>query len=298
MVSVIEYILIILASVTVTTLILGIIYTINRRQLMLNARLEAIGSGTARDTLPPELQKPLKERVRAMILPSLLKLAGKMPRHQQDIYEQRLTNAGNPHNMEAATFLLFKYGILAIFAIIGLLTGSLTGLAVSIFLGFLFPELYLKNQEKARRDSILRSLPDILDLISVSVEAGLGFDSALQKVCEKSQGPLADEFERSLQELNLGKTRRDALRDMADRVKVDDVSTFLASIIQADQLGVSITNVLRLQSRQVRNNRRMRAEEQAQKAPIKILLPLLLFIFPTILIVLLGPAVIQLMDAF
>ncbi|MGE5390077.1 MAG: type II secretion system F family protein [Deltaproteobacteria bacterium] len=293
-----EYVLLILASVTVTALILGIIYTLKRQQITLNVRLEAINSETAPDILPPELQKPLKQRVKAMILPSLLKLAGKMPRNQQEIYEQRLKNAGNPHNMEAATFLLFKYAILGICALIGLSTGSPTGFVVLIFLGFLIPEIYLKGQEKARRETILRSLPDILDLISVSVEAGLGFDGALQKVCEKSQGPLSDEFERSLQELNLGKPRREALRDMADRVNVDDVSTFLASIIQADQLGVSITNVLRLQSRQVRNNRRMKAEEQAQKAPVKILLPLLLFIFPTILIVLLGPAVIQLMDAF
>jgi len=293
-----EYILAILASVTVVALILGIIYTLKYKQLMLNARLEAINNDTVQDKLPLELQKPFRERVKGMLIPSLLKLAGKMPRHQQEAYEQRLLNAGNPHHMEAATFLLFKYVILGIFVIIGLLTRSLTWLSVLIFLGFLMPELYLKSQEKKRRETILRSLPDLLDLISVSVEAGLGFDGALQKVCEKSRGPLTDEFERSLQELNLGKPRREALRDMADRVNVDDVTTFLASIIQADQLGVSITNVLRLQSRQVRNNRRMRAEEQAQKAPIKILLPLLLFIFPTILIVLLGPAVIQLMDAF
>jgi len=293
-----EYILTTLSSITVAALVLGIIYTVKHKQLLLNARLEEISSDTAQDKLPPELQKPLIERIKAILLPSILRIAGKIPRHQQEMYEQRLINAGKPHQMEAATFLLYKYIIIGIFAAIGLLTRNLTWLVLLVILGFLVPELYLKSQEKQRRESILRSLPDLLDLISVSVEAGLGFDGALQKVCEKSRGPLTDEFERSLQELNLGKPRREALRDMADRINVDDVTTFLASIIQADQLGVSITNVLRLQSRQVRNNRRMRAEEQAQKAPIKILLPLLLFIFPTILIVLLGPAVIQLMDTF
>lgn len=293
-----DYLLPIMVSITVSSVMLGIIHTFKHKQFKLDARLAAIKDEVAHDTLPPQLQRPFKERAKAMILPLLLKLAGKMPRHQQEIYEKRLNSAGNPHNMEAATFLLFKYLTLGLFALVGILSGSLACVGIMVFLGFLLPEIYLKSQEKARRESILRSLPDILDLISVSVEAGLGFDGALQKVCEKSRGPLTEDFERSLQELNLGKPRREALRDMADRVNVDDVSTFLASIIQADQLGVSITNVLRLQSRQVRNNRRMRAEEQAQKAPIKILLPLLLFIFPTILIVLLGPAIIQLMDAF
>jgi tight adherence protein C len=139
-------------------------------------------------------------------------------------------------------------------------------------------------------------LPDILDLLSVSVEAGLGFDAALQKVVEKTKGPLTMEFEKTLQEINIGKSRREALRDMQARVNADDVTTFLGSIIQADQLGVSITNVLRIQSKQVRENRKMRAEEKAQKAPVKILIPLVLFIFPTIFIVLLGPAAIQLID--
>lgn len=293
-----QYVLAVLTFVAVTALLLAIIYSIKRKRLIVAARLEAINNEIGRDKLPPELQKPLSDRIKSMILPSLQKLAGKMPRHQQEIYEQKLKSAGNPHQMAASTFLLFKYSIVLLSLFIGLMTRSMTWLAVLVFLGFLLPELYLKSEGKKRQEAILRSLPDVLDLISVSVEAGLGFDGALQKVCEKSKGPLADEFDRSLQELNLGKPRREALRDMADRVNVDDVSTFLASIIQADQLGVSITNVLRLQSRQVRNNRRMRAEEQAQKAPIKILLPLLLFIFPTILIVLLGPAVIQLMDTF
>lgn len=292
------YTLVFMASVTVTVLVLGIFSAFKHKKLVLGARLDAIKTDNDEDKLPLELQKPLSERAKAIVLPVVLKIAGKMPRHQQEIYKQRLASAGNQRQMEAATFVLFKYILVFLFTGAGLMTRSLTWLAVLVFLGFLIPELYLKSQEKSYREDILRSLPDILDLISVSVEAGLGFDGALQKVCEKSRGPLTSEFERSLQELNLGKPRREALRDMADRVNVDDVSTFLAAIIQADQLGVSITNVLRLQSRQVRNNRRMQAEEKAQKAPVKILLPLLLFIFPTILIVLLGPAVIQLMDTF
>ena len=145
---------------------------------------------------------------------------------------------------------------------------------------------------------MVKSLPDVLDLISVSVEAGLSFDAALQKVVEKTSGPLTQEFEKTLQEINMGKPRREALRDMADRINVNDITVFLSAVIQADQLGVSISNVLSIQSKQVRENRRMRAEEAAQKAPVKILIPLVVFIFPTLLIVLLGPAVLQILDNF
>jgi tight adherence protein C len=130
------------------------------------------------------------------------------------------------------------------------------------------------------------------------VEAGLGFDAALQKVVEKIRGPLSDEFQQALNEIKLGKPRREALKDLAARVEVDDVSTFISSLIQADQLGVSIANVLRVQAEQVRGKRRQRAEEKAQKAPIKILIPLVFFIFPAIFVILLGPALIQLVNTF
>ena len=165
-----------------------------------------------------------------------------------------------------------------------------------MIIGLFMPDLFLKSNEKKRKELMVKSLPDVLDLISVSVEAGLGFDAALQKVVEKTSGPLTEEFEQTLNEINMGKPRREALRDMANRIQVDDISTFLGSIIQADQLGVSMTNVLRIQSRQVRENRRMKAEEAAQKAPIKILIPLVVFIFPTLLVVLLGPAILSLKD--
>jgi tight adherence protein C len=157
--------------------------------------------------------------------------------------------------------------------------------------------MFLKSNEKKRKEQMIKSMPDILDLINVSVEAGLGFDAALQKVVDKTEGPLIQEFAHTLNEINIGKPRREALRDMADRIQVDEISTFLGSVIQADQLGVSITNVMKIQSQQVRENRRMRAEEAAQKAPIKILIPLVVFIFPTILVVLLGPALITIMDS-
>lgn len=165
-------------------------------------------------------------------------------------------------------------------------------------LGLLFPNLILNKQIVERQKKILNSLPDVLDLLTVSVEAGLGFDGALAKVIDKMPGPVADEFENVLQEMKVGKQKRDALKDMAERVAIHDLTTFVGSIIQADQLGVSIGNVLRLQSEQIREKRRQRAKEKAMKAPVKMLIPMVLFIFPTIFSVLIGPVIIKVIYTF
>jgi tight adherence protein C len=252
-----------------------------------------------RNALNPELNLPFKER---MLKPLTALVTGLpqnfIPRQKKLIYEHRLLLAGNPHDMNADTFAALKIILLLPALLAGIIAHSIPGLLILFMAAFSLPDFYLKVCRKNRQELIVKSLPDVLDLLTVSVEAGLGFDAALHKVIEKMQGPLTDEFEKALQEINLGKPRREALRDMAARLEVDDVTTFTGSIIQADQLGVSITNVLRIQSAQCRANRKMRAEEKAQKAPVKILIPLVLFIFPTILIVLLGPAVFQLMDTF
>jgi tight adherence protein C len=248
--------------------------------------------------LPPELQLPLRQRLQLLVGPVFERISRRLPRQKQQLYENKLMAAGYPHGMNASSFLLLKYLSVAVFTIIGILSHSVTTFVIMVFIGFAGPDLYLKMQEGKHKENMIKNLPDILDLLCVSVEAGLSFDGALQKVVEKSHGPLTLEFEKTLKEINLGTIRREALRNMAGRVNIDDIRSFLGSIIQADQMGVSISNILRIQSQQVRNNRRMRIEEQAQKAPIKILIPLLLFIFPTILIVLLGPALIQIMDSF
>ena len=143
-----------------------------------------------------------------------------------------------------------------------------------------------------------RALPDVLDLLTVSVEAGLGFDGALHKVSEKMKGALVEECSRLLNEMRVGVPRRNALVAMADRCNLPDISIFTTSLIQADQLGVSISNVLRVQSAAMREKRKQRAQEAAMKAPVKMLLPLVLFIFPTIFVILLGPAILQIIDTF
>ena len=158
--------------------------------------------------------------------------------------------------------------------------------------GYTIPEFWLGGRVKKRQKAILLMIPDTLDLLTISVRAGLGFDAALAKVVEKLKGPLSDEFRRALAEVRVGKARRDALRDIVPRTEVAPLTNFIGAIIQAEQLGVSVSKVLQVQSEQLRIERRQRAEEQAAKAPIKMLFPLVGCIFPSLFIVILGPAII------
>jgi tight adherence protein C len=170
--------------------------------------------------------------------------------------------------------------------------------AVGFVLGYMLPVMWLGRQISQRKHNITKALPDALDLLCISVEAGLAFDLALQRVTQKWDDELAREFKRVLQDIRLGRTRREALKDLAQRTGVEDVQTFTAAIIQADQLGVSMSKILRLQSDQMRVRRRQRAEEKAQQAPVKMLFPLVFLIFPALFVVILGPAVPRIMNAF
>ncbi|HEX7068840.1 MAG TPA: type II secretion system F family protein, partial [Candidatus Limnocylindria bacterium] len=191
------------------------------------------------------------------------------------------------------------------FAVIGFLLGLLIGKG-AIILGLLFmivggavgyiaPEFWLGKKIAARSMAMVLQLPDALDLLTISVEAGLGFDAALAKVVEKMEGPLVDEFRQALAEVRMGRTRREALRDVANRADAQPVSNFIGAIVQAEQLGVPIAKVLQIQSNQLRIERRQRAEEAAAKAPVKMLFPMVGCIFPTIFIVILGPAIVTVM---
>src|SRR5205823_11124 len=155
--------------------------------------------------------------------------------------------------------------------------------------GFLLPELYLNQIIRKRQHDIQRLLPDAMDLLVICVEAGLGFDGALLRLVQKTDNDLSHEFARVLQEMRVGRSRREALRDCVTRTQVPDLANFISALIQAEQLGVSVTQVLAIQADQMRTIRRQRAQEQAQQAPIKMLLPMLLFIFPALCVVLIGP---------
>ena len=164
--------------------------------------------------------------------------------------------------------------------------------------GWFGPNLFLYQKVYDRSKRMQRDLPDAIDLMTISVESGLAFDAAVQQVARNTEGPLADEFSRVLREMQIGQGRAQALRGLAERTEVDDVKSFVTSMVQADSFGIPIANVLRIQSSEIRTKRRQRAEEQAQKVPVKITVPLIFCILPTLFIAVMGPAVIHIMDSF
>ncbi|MFO7584254.1 MAG: type II secretion system F family protein [Anaerolineales bacterium] len=167
---------------------------------------------------------------------------------------------------------------------------------IAVVVGFFFPQLWLNEQIKKRQKEVQKAMPDALDLLTICVEAGLGFDAAISNVAEKWDNELSLAFARAIREIQLGKVRRDALRDMADRIDLADLTSFVAAVVQSEQLGVSMAKILRIQADQMRMRRRQLAEEQAHQAPVKMLLPMVGFIFPSIFIVLMTPAVLRIMQ--
>jgi tight adherence protein C len=259
-----------------------------------------------------ELSRPFSDRVTKPFLAQISRLTKRMsPGNSLDKIEQNLAQAGNPRGLNVESFYGLK-GVVAV--VLGVMVtiimylnplpgtipyppevpiSALVWAVIGIVAGFFFPDLWIRDEKKRRQKRIGRALPDTIDIIAISVEAGLGFDAAVQRVAGKSKDDLSMEFERYLLELRLGKSRKEALRNIIWRTGVNDLATFITAIIQADTLGVSIANVLRIQSDQMRVRRRQRAEELAHKAPIKMLFPMALFIFPSIFVVILGPVIPQ-----
>ncbi|PDW04825.1 type II secretion system F family protein [Candidatus Viridilinea mediisalina] len=254
-----------------------------------------------------ELQQPFYQRVLIPMAQNALTALGKRgPKQSAERLKTNLQMAGNPGNITPAMFVGLRVVLsLLLGSIVAALTfrtmelnQALLYSGVGFTLGYMLPVTWLGRKMKARQHSIQKALPDALDLLCISVEAGLAFDLALQRVTQKWDDELSREFKRVLADIRLGRTRREALKDLAQRTGVEDVQTFTAAIIQADQLGVSMSKILRLQSDQMRVRRRQRAEEQAQQAPVKMLFPMVFLIFPALFVVILGPAVPRLMDAF
>jgi tight adherence protein C len=272
------------------------------------ARLTQLGSMQARNLEELELQAPFLERTMRPFLSRLSRTAGRITSASSaESMEKRLALAGNPGDMRIADWLgvkaLVAGGTGVVLFLLGQLLGGDTALAVIVAvvglgIGYILPEFWLGRRISGRQKIILKMIPDALDLLTISVRAGLGFDAALAKVVEKLPGPLSDEFRRALAEVRVGKARRDALRDMIPRTNVQPLSNFIGAIIQAETLGVSISKVLQIQSEQLRIERRQRAEQLAAQAPIKMLFPLVGCIFPSLFVVILGPAVISLMNNF
>lgn len=208
--------------------------------------------------------------------------------------QRKLDFAGNPAVWSVERVLSLKGFGLLIGVVLGWLFGSgpMALLLASGFgaFGLYLPDILVYNVGLKRQQEIQKGLPDSMDLLTISVEAGLGFDAALSQVAKNTDGPLAGEFFRVLQEMQIGKSRADSFKSLADRTTVGELRAFVSSLVQADQFGIPIANVLREQSKELRVKRRQRAEEKAQKVPVKIMVPLVIFIFPVIFIIILGPA--------
>jgi tight adherence protein C len=226
---------------------------------------------------------------------------------QAERIRRKLEMAGNPRGWTVDRVISSKVLGAVVAPLVGLglafalaASVALTVLAglVGVVLGFFAPDLYLYNTAQKRADQVKRTLADAVDLLTISVEAGLGFDAALQQVARNTGGPVAEEFSRVLREMQLGRSRADALRTLGERSNVEDLKTFAGSMVQADGFGIPIGQVLRVQSSEIRVKRRQYAEEKAQQVPVKIMVPLVLFILPCLLIVVIGPAVLNAMDAF
>ena len=260
-----------------------------------------------RSDMDEELATPFSQRILSPLSGTVAaRLARLTPWAIRRMVEEKLLAAGGMGGMGANEFLLLCVFLAIALPTVTVLAATAAEAALhkivafalyAFAVGIYLPFFLVNRKIKARRHSMMRDLPDVLDLLTVSVEAGLGFDGALHKLSEKMKGALVEEFTRLLNEMRVGVTRRTALLALANRCNLEDVSVFTTSLIQADQLGVGIGNVLRVQSAAMREKRRQRAQELAMKAPVKMLLPLVLFIFPTIFVILLGPALIQMVGA-
>jgi tight adherence protein C len=272
-------------------------------------RLEEFASRSTPVTLEEiELSQPFSERVIKPILEGVAGIITRFaPANAMENASHQLELAGRPYNWGPTEFFGFRALaslMLAAFAFLLLTVAGqplfpmrIVGTLVGLLLGYMLPALWLRSKIGRRQDEVLKALPDALDLLTICVEAGLGFDMAMAKVAEKWDNELSRAFNRVIQEIRLGKLRREALREMDHNLEVTDITSFVAAVIQADQLGVSMSKVMRIQSEQMRIRRRQRAEEKAHQAPVKMLFPLVFLIFPAIYIVLLGPAVLVVMES-
>ena len=253
------------------------------------------------------LTRPLAERAIAPIVLGMGKVLNRFtPLGYMNKLQHKLLLAGTPGNLDAPSLVVIKVfttviGIVLAFFAQGVAGSAFQRLVLILFpivLGFFGPDAWLSRKVEERRSAMQRSLPDVLDLLVISVEAGLGFDSALARVVSTVPGALTEEFFRMLQETRVGVSRRDAMRHLMERSDLDELRSFLLAMMQAEAFGVAIARVLRVQADEMRVKRRQRAQEKAFAAPVKIVFPLVFCIFPALFIVLLGPAAIQISETF
>lgn len=257
-----------------------------------------------------ELEQPIMERV---VIPAIRKLGEFSTRFTpQKVLQEttlKLELGGNPGRIDASTFLATRFVVAVVFGVLLLVIAfspqSKMEFSTSVFLvilftilGFFFPQMWLQSRIDRRQEEVRKAMPDALDLLTICVEAGLGFEASMAKVSEKWENELSIAFGRCIREIQLGKTQREALKDMSDRIGLAELTSFVAAVIQSTLLGVSLAKILRIQSDQMRMKRRQRAEEAARKAPIKMIVPMAFLTFPSIFVILMAPAGFQIATAF
>jgi len=302
-------IILIIAVVVVLVLAVALVVIGMRRDQDVDPLEERLAEfaerGEAASLYEIEMSQSLTERIIIPLANSIGEMALKItPQKALDEIQRKLEMAGNPKGIEPTTFFAARFIFAVAFGVLmSLVYGSelfqLTNFMITIFatvFGFIMPNMLIESKIKRRQDEVRKALPDALDLLTICVEAGLGFDAAMRKVADKWDNQLSIAFGRALTEIQLGKLRREALRDMADRIGASEFESFIAAVIQSEQLGVSMAKILRIQSDDMRVKRRQRAEQQAQKAPVLMLLPMAFLIFPTIMIVMMGPAILIVMN--
>lgn len=297
-------------ALAVTLVVIGIRNPQVQTDRLINERLETISQSSEQIDLEQiEMSQPFSDRVILPVARKLGEFAIRFtPQNWLNSISRKLELAGSPSKIDPGMYLSLQFicaiGLGAVMILVSTVLMNATSFGekfiysiLGFFLGFFLPQIYISTLITRRQKSVRRALPDALDLLTICVEAGLGFDAAMVKVAEKWDSPLSLGFARVIQEIQLGKLRREALKDMADNIDITEMTSFVAIVIQSEMLGVSMAKVLRIQSDQMRVKRRQMAEEEAHKTPIKMLIPMILLIFPSLLLVLFTPAILSVMQS-
>lgn len=300
-----EYTIIVFVFITSTLIFLSLFFIFFQNRINLVRRMEDINNIQLEEEPEDDLVKPFSERIIKPGYERFIRLINNTTPHSiKKKYETLISQAGyvgrySPSNIISMQVMsgLFASGTIYLLGSSYLTAYSVYPYLGALMLGSYLPYSFIKSNGLKRKKLVQRKLPDLLDLLFISVEAGLGFDMALKRASEKMEGPLSDEFDRALNEMSSGRGRQDAFRGIIQRTGVGDVNTFLTAVIQSELLGTNIANTLRVQSQEMRQKRRQRAEEIAMKIPIKMLFPLVFFMLPALFIVILGPAGINMMES-
>ena len=298
-----------LASIFIAiTVVLATVGVLTAERTQVSRSMAALKRMDAPADMQAELDRSFEERVLVPARARMLGLGQRLtPQGQLDKMGRRLESAGSPAGWDVNRVVSVKVLAAAVGLLLGFTLPVIGGASVAVVLGltiaggglgFFAPDLTIYQVAYNRREQIRKDLPDALDLLTITVEAGLAFDAAVTQVARNTTGPLADEFYRVLQEIQLGRSRGQALEQMGERINVEELTTFVSAVTQADTLGIPIAQVLRIQAKEMRIKRSQRAEEAAQKVPVKILFPLIFCILPALFVVVIGPAAVNIFHAF